>query len=55
MGEQLKARGFQCTFEGSADCIGLLSSFCGDWNLDISLIMYALSIMGVSKNRSANF
>ena len=45
---------FLYAFEESVDC-HLLSSFCDDSNLHISLFQYVLSTMGVSKDRSANF
>jgi len=44
----LKARMFLYAFEESVDCL-LLSSFCDDSNLHISLFKYVLSTMGVSK------
>jgi len=43
-----KAIVFLCAFEESVDC-HLLSSFCDDSNLYISLFKYVLSTMGVSK------
>jgi len=44
----LKALVFLYAFEESVDC-HLLSSFCDDSNLYISLFKYVLSTMGVSK------
>ena len=44
----LKALVFLYAFEESVDC-HLLSSFCDDSNLRISLFKYVLSTMGVSK------
>ena len=44
----LKALMFLYAFEESVDC-HLLSSFCDDSNLHISLFKYALSTMGVNK------
>jgi len=44
----LKALVFLYAFEESVDC-HLLSSFCDDSNLHISLFKYVLSTMGVSK------
>jgi len=50
----LKALVFTYAFEESVD-YHLLSSFCDDSNLHISLFKYVLSTMGVARNRSANF
>jgi len=47
-GKRLKALVFLYAFEESVDC-HLLSSFCDDPNLHISLFKYVLSTMGVSK------
>ena len=44
----LKALVFLYAFEESVDC-HLLSSFCDDSNLHISLFKYVISMMGVSK------
>ena len=41
-------------FEESVDC-QLLSSFCDDSNLHISLFKYVLSTMGVSKESISKF
>jgi len=46
--ERLKALVFLYAFEESVDC-HLLSSFCDDSNLHISLFKYVLPTMGVSK------
>jgi len=46
----LKAPVFLYAFEESVDC-HLLSSFCDDSNLHISLLKYVLSTMGVSKSQ----
>ena len=50
----LKALVFLYAFEESADC-HLLSSFCDDSNLRISLFKYVLSTMGVSKESISEF
>ena len=50
----LKALVFLCAFEESVDC-HLLSSFCDDSNLHISLFKYVLSTMGVSKESISKF
>jgi len=46
--EHLKALVFLHAFEESVDC-HLLSSFCDDSNLHISLVKYVLSTIVVSK------
>ena len=53
-GWHLKALVFLYSFEESADC-HLLSSFCDDSNLHISLFKYVLSTMGVSKESISKF
>ena len=45
---------FLYAFEESVDC-HLLSSFCDDSNLHISLFKYVLSTMGVSKESISKF
>jgi len=50
----LKALVFLYAFEESVNC-HLLSSFCDDSNLHISLFKYVLSTMGVSKESISNF
>jgi len=50
----LKALVFLFAFEESVDC-HLLSSFCDDSNLHISLFKYVLSTMGVSKESISKF
>ena len=50
----LKALVFLYAFEESIDCL-LLSSFCDDSNLHISLFKYVLSTMGVSKESISKF
>jgi len=50
----LKALVFLYAFEESVDC-HLLSSFCDDSNLHISLFKYVLSTMGVSKESISKF
>jgi len=50
----LKALVFLCAFEESVDC-HLLSSFCEDLNLHISLFKYLLSTMRVSKESISKF
>ena len=50
----LKALVFLYAFEESVDC-HLLSSFCDDSNLQISLFKYVLSTMGVSKGSISKF
>ena len=50
----LKALVFLYAFEESVDC-HLLSSFCEDSNLHISLFKYVLSTMGVSKESISKF
>ena len=50
----LKALGFLYAFEESVDC-HLLSSFCHDSNLHISLFKYVLSTMGVNKESISKF
>jgi len=45
---------FLYAFEESVDC-HLLSSFCDDSNLHISLFKYVLYPMGVSKESISNF
>ena len=50
----LKALVFLYGFEESVDC-HLLSSFCDDSNLHISLFKYVLSTMGVSKGSISKF
>jgi len=52
--EHLKALVFLYAFEESVDC-HLLSSFCDDSNLHISLFTYVLSTMGVSKESISKF
>ena len=52
--DNLKALVFLYAFEESVDCY-LLSSFCDDSNLHISLFKYALSTMGVSKESISKF
>ena len=49
-----KALVFLYAFEESVDC-HLLSSFCDDSNLHISLLKYVLSTMGVSKESISKF
>jgi len=50
----LKALVFLYAFEESVDC-HLLSSFCDDSDLHISLFKYVLSTMGVSKESISKF
>jgi len=50
----LKALVFLYAFEESVDC-HLLSSFCDDSKLYISLFKYVLSTMGVSKDSISKF
>ena len=50
----LKALVFRYVFEESVDC-HLLSSFCDDSNLHISLFKYVFSTMGVSKKSISKF
>jgi len=50
----LKALVFMYVFEESIDC-HLLSSFCDDSNLHISLFKYVLSTMGASKESISKF
>ena len=50
----LKALVFLYAFEESVDC-HLLSSFCDDSNLHISLFKYVLSTMGASKESISKF
>ena len=50
----LKELVFLHAFEESVDC-HLLSSFCDDSNLHISLFKYVLSTMGVSKESISKF
>ena len=50
----LKALVYLYAFEESVDC-HLLSSFCDDSNLHISLFTYVLSTMGVSKESISKF
>jgi len=50
----LKALVFLYAFEESVDCL-LLSCFCDDSNLHISLFKYVLSTMGVSKESISKF
>ena len=50
----LKALVFLYAFKESVDC-HLLSSFCDDSNLYISLFKYVLSTMGVSKESISKF
>ena len=50
----MKALVFLYAFEESVDC-HLLSSFCDDSNLHISLFKYGLSTMGVSKESISKF
>jgi len=50
----LKVLMFLYAFEESVDC-HLLSSFCDDSNLHISLFKYVLSTMGVSKESISKF
>ena len=50
----LKALVFLYAFEEAVDC-HLLSSFCDDSNLHISLFKYVLSTMGVSKESISKF
>jgi len=52
--KHLKALVFLYAFEESVDC-HLLSSFCDDSNLHISLFKYVLSTMGVSKESISKF
>jgi len=52
--EHLKALVFLYAFKESVDC-HLLSSFCNDSNLHISLFKYVLSTMGVSKELISKF
>ena len=52
--DTLKALMFLYAFEESVDC-HLLSSFCDDSNLHISLFKYVLSTMGVSKESVSKF
>jgi len=54
MKKHLKALLFLYAFEESVDC-HLLSSFCDDSNLHISLFKYVLSMMGVSKESISKF
>jgi len=49
-----KALVFMYAFEESVDC-HLLSSFCDDSNLHISLFKYVLFTMGVSKESISKF
>ena len=51
---QLKAIVFLYAFEESVNC-ALLSFFCDDSNLHISLFKYVLSTMGVSKESISKF
>jgi len=51
---QLKALGLLYAFEESAD-YALLSYFCDDSNLRISIFKYVLSTMGVSKESISKF
>ena len=53
-GSHLKALVFLHAFEESVDC-HLLSSFCDDSNLHISLLKFVLSTMGVSKESISKF
>ena len=53
-GWHLKALVFLYAFEESVDC-HLLSSFCDDSNLHITLFKYVLSTMGVSKESISKF
>jgi len=50
----LKSLVFLYAFEESIDC-HLLSSFCDDSNLHVSLFKYVLSTMGVSKESISKF
>ena len=50
----LKALVFLYAFEESVDC-HLLSSFCDDSNLQLSLFKYVFSTMGVSKESISKF
>ena len=50
----LKALVFLYAFEESVDC-HLLTSFCDDSNLHISLFKYVISTMGVSKESISQF
>ena len=50
----LKALVFLYAFEESVDC-HLLSSFCDDSNLHISLFKYVLSTIGVTKESISKF
>ena len=52
--QHLKALAFLYAFEETVDC-HLLSSFCDDSNLHISLFKYVLSTMGVSKESISKF
>ena len=52
--QHLKALVFLYAFEESVDC-HLLSSFCDDSKLHISLFKYVLSTMGVSKESISKF
>ena len=52
--KHLKALMFLYAFEESVDC-HLLSPFCDDTNLHISLFKYVLSTMGVSKESISKF
>ena len=52
--QHLKALVFLYAFEQSVDC-QLLSSFCDDSNLHMSLFKYVLSTMGVSKETISKF
>jgi len=52
--EHLKALVFLYAFEESVDC-HLLSSFCDNSNLHISLFKYVISTMGVSKESISKF
>jgi len=54
MNQHLKALVFLYAFKESVDC-HLLSSFCDDSNLLISLFKYVLSTMGVSKESIGKF
>jgi len=51
---QLKALGFLYAFAESVDC-ALLSSFCDDSNLRISIFKHVPSTMGVSKESISKF
>jgi len=52
--QHLKALVFLYAFEESVDC-HLLSSFCDDSNLHMSLLKYVLFTMGVSKELISKF